>query len=245
MRAAGVAVKWLVVALLLMMLVAIILCLPPLWRQDRLRNIAKEATVVEIDPHAVVIRPELTHGKVSRFESFNEAMTRLKPYAAVNGTFYGSDMKPLGDILIDGKLVNRGIYRCAIGITNKGDVDFIWRKGAKFDWTGYKCGLAAGPRLVHNGKIDAKPIDCGFTRKGLPNTAPRTGIGKTESGQLLLVVVREPVTLRQFAGIMRSRRCVEAMNLDGGPACGLYYKGHTLVSPSLRMTNLLVFYERD
>lgn len=200
--------------------------------------------LVSIDPHAVLIRPELTHGKVSRFESFNEAMTRLKPYAAISGTFYGSDMRPLGDILIDGKLVNNGIYRCAIGITKNGDVDFLRRKGAKFDWTGYRCGLAAGPRLVHQGNIEADPIDCGFTKDGLPARATRTGIGKTESGQLLLVVVQEEITLKEFARIMRSRGCVEAMNLDGGPACALYYKRRTLVSPSLRMTNLLVFYEK-
>ena len=213
------------------------------WHASRPRPV-QHIFMVEIEPQRVEIRPMLTHGKVSRFESFSEAMARLKPYAAINGTFYGTQMEPLGDMLLDGKLINRGRYPNAIAVRGDGTVRFIRSDNARFNLSGYKAGLAAGPRLIRGGKVKIDMTADGFSRRGLSIIAPRSGVGLTSNGKLLLVVETRPVTLAQFGDTMLDLGCTDALNLDGGPACGLYHDGKILVNATLRMTNLLVFYKK-
>lgn len=193
----------------------------------------------------VELRPVIAHGKVTRSESFDEMVTRLKPYAAINGTFFSSELKPLGDIVIDGKLANRGHYPNAIAAKSNGQVVFVRRTGRRFDWRGYTSALAAGPRLVHKGRIKLDLKADGFRLLGLEIKAPRSGIGLTRCGELLLVVDTDYVTIPDFAQTMLDQGAVEAMNLDGGPASGLYHDGKTLVPATLRMTNILMVVKRN
>jgi len=74
------------------------------------------------------------------------------------------------------------------------------------------------PLLLENG-VDVVPTPCSTS---LCNKHPRTGIGVTATGRILLVVVdgrrsdSKGVTLHQFASLMASLRAVHALNLDGG-----------------------------
>jgi exopolysaccharide biosynthesis protein len=68
---------------------------------------------------------------------------------------------------------------------------------------------------------------------------PRTGIGYTEHGGIILVVVdgRQPrwsigATLGQFAEIMRKFGAVQAMNLDGGGSTTMVVQGKVVNEPS-------------
>jgi exopolysaccharide biosynthesis protein len=187
----------------------------------------------------VVLRPVIAHGKACRSESFGEMIDRLKPYAAINGTFYDPKMRPLGDIVIDGRLANRGHYPNAVAMKKTGEIVFVNRSDRRFDRSGYQSALAAGPRLVHKGQVKLDLRADGFSKNGLKIRAQRSGIGITRKGELLLVVDTDWVTLSEFARTMLDQGAVEAMNLDGGPASGLYHNGNTLVSPMLRMTNVL------
>lgn len=198
---------------------------------------------IELGPN-IEIRPVLAGRNGGRSEMFSDMVKRLKPYAAINGTFYSQDMLPLGDVLVDGKLLIRGRYPNAIAIGKNGRIEFIRRSSDRFDWSNYKCALAAGPRLVHKGVVGVDPKADGFLRLDKESLAPRSGIGLTKSGRLLLVVSTEPVNIVDFAQAMKKAGAVEAMNLDGGPASGLYYDGKLLVKANLRMTNLLVIYKR-
>lgn len=201
--------------------------------------------VVEIKlGRGVVIRPEIAGNRPRGTENFTDMVSRLRPYAAINGTYYDKDWKPLGDILIDGKLVNRGGQHHAIAITKDGRVDFIKRSKGKFNWAGYKYGLACGPRLIHNGKIALDPVADGFSPAASKKYAWRSGVGKTADGRLLLVTENKSVKLSEFADIMLELGAVEAMNLDGGGACGLYHNGSIITTPPLYMTNLLVVYKK-
>lgn len=202
--------------------------------------------VVEIETGSgVEISPVLATSKFSEGETFSQMIDRLHPYAAINGTYYDKNMRPLGDIVDNGKLINRGSYRNALAVTRSGKVVFLHRKRGRLNWSGYKAGIAAGPRLVHNGKIALGPIADGFTARSMSIKAWRSGVGKTKTGKLLLVVAKESLTLSEFARIMLDLGSVEAMNLDGGGACGLYHDGRTLVTPALPMTNILAVYKKD
>lgn len=189
------------------------------------------------------IRPALARDRHSG-EEFSEMIRRLRPYAAINGTFYDKQMKPLGDIVIDGKLVNHGAYRHALAITKSGKTVLISRKNGKFGWSKYRAGIAAGPRLVHKGKIALDPVADGFSKRSKSISAWRSGAGITKKGNLLLVTAKKSLTFAEFAQVMLDLGSVEALNLDGGGACGLYYRGRTLAFPTLRMTNMLVVYKK-
>lgn len=198
--------------------------------------------VVEIETGSnVEIRPVLAK---EGGESFNDMIDRLKPYAAVNGTYYDENKRPLGDILVDGKLINRGIYRNGVGVTKSGRIEFIRRKSGRLRWRGYRAGVAAGPRLVTDGKVSLDPVADGFSKRSLTLKAWRTGIARKKNGNMLLVVAKRPLTLRQFAELMIDLGAVQALNLDGGGACGLYHNGKTLSTPSLPMTNIIAVYKR-
>jgi uncharacterized protein YigE (DUF2233 family) len=205
----------------------------------------KDLQVVEIGlGPKVEIRPLLAKGGAGNHESFAEIVGRNRPYAAINGTFYDSQYRPLGDVLRQGKLVVRGRYPNAIAMRNNGKVEFVRRKGDNFDWRGYRFALAAGPRLIHSGKLSLTPIADGFSERALVIRATRSAVGLSKSGKLLLVVCQSPVTLTEFAVALRDIGAVEAMNLDGGPACGLYHNGKIIIDATLPMTNVLAVYKK-
>ncbi|MHB1001494.1 MAG: phosphodiester glycosidase family protein [Armatimonadota bacterium] len=199
--------------------------------------------VVEIETGSnVEIRPVLAK---EGGESFGDMIGRLKPYAAVNGTYYDENMRPLGDILADGKMINRGGYRNGVGVTRSGRVEFIRKSKGRLSWRGYRSGVAAGPRLVTDGKVSLDPVADGFSKRSLTIKAWRTGIARKKNGNMLLVVARKSLTLREFADLMVDLGAVQALNLDGGGACGLYHDGKTLATPSLPMTNIIAVYKRN
>jgi exopolysaccharide biosynthesis protein len=201
--------------------------------------------VVEVTlGRGVEIRPVLAKGRPGGSEPFSQMVKHLRPLAAINGTYYDDHMKPIGDVVIDGKVVNRGGQHHAIAITKDGRVDFIQRGKGRFKWSGYKWGLAAGPRLVHDGKVALDPVADGFSPASLRITAWRCAVGKTADGKLLLVTATESLTLSQFAKIMKDLGAQEAMNLDGGGACGLYSRGNVLAEPALPMSNILAVFKK-
>ena len=190
------------------------------------------------------IRPDIAQGPYGHSETFIHMMNRLQPYAAINGTFYDHRPKPLGDIVISGKVVNHGHLKSAIALTAGGKATIVHHDEGGFDWTGFKSGLAAGPRLVQDGKLCLDPNADGFHKASLSLRGWRSGIGITRENKLLLVTVKRPLTLKEFARTMIDLGAVDAINLDGGGACGLYHDGSFLVVPSLPMTNVLSVYRK-
>ena len=194
---------------------------------------------VEIDLKDVEVRPVIENSETL----FSEVIDKYHPYAAINGTYYGQSMRPLGDIFIEGELKNRGCYRNAVATTQSGKVVFLHKNKGRLNWSGCRSGLAAGPRLVHNGRVTLDPVADGFSRRSLVLKALRSGVGRTKSGKLLLVTTTDPMTLNRFAQTMLDLGAEEAMNLDGGGACGLYANGKTLATPMLPMTNMLLVFK--
>jgi exopolysaccharide biosynthesis protein len=78
-----------------------------------------------------------------------------------------------------------------------------------------------------------------FAGKAIDDLHPRTAIGYTVTGKMILLVVqgRMPgiaagASLRDLASIMKELGCVEAMNLDGGGSSTLLVNGLETIKPS-------------
>lgn len=188
------------------------------------------------------IRPALARN--DRSETLAEICKRLKPYAAIIGTYYGQEHEPLGDIVADGKVVCRGCQRQGIGFTSSGKIMFLERKGSsRIDWRGCYAGVACGPRLVRNGKIDINVTRDGFRKGAATIEATRCSIGATRDGKLVLLAITDYVTLQKVAEAMRELGAVDAINLDGGALCGLYLDGKVVAEPISPVSNVIAVYK--
>ncbi len=119
----------------------------------------------------------------------------------------------------------------AIEAMQPGDrVRLSWSVG----WPKVLDSVGGMPRLVDDGRSVAPRCRSSFCRRN-----PRTGIGVTSGGTLLLVVVdgrsRRSVgmTLRRFGRTFLDLGAVEAVNLDGGGSSVMWIRGRGIVnSPS-------------
>ncbi len=199
---------------------------------------------VDLNDPRVVVSPSLAVGGVGKAESFPNAVKRLRPRAAVNGTFFSKrSLRPVGDIVAGGKLVHFGGMGTALALAADG-VDFIrLPKSRRVDWTGYQGALAAGPLLVWDGFAKPAPGGEGF---GDPHVfaraAPRTAVGVTKDNRLLLVTTVGGSSLGRLARAMRDLGAMYAVNLDGGSSAAMWYDGRMIRSARGRLTNFLCVY---
>jgi hypothetical protein len=107
------------------------------------------------------------------------------------------------------------------------------------DWSDMTHAVGGGPYLVKDGSIfvDSQAQHVRFLEHG--SVAPRTALGITQSGKLLMVTVdgRQAgsvgVTLGEMAGIMRQLGARHAMNLDGGSSTQMVVNGTLTNSPAV------------
>lgn len=106
------------------------------------------------------------------------------------------------------------------------------------DWKNVNHIISGGPYLVKNGEVF---IDMTEQKLGaIGGRNPRTAIGYTEDGNLIMVAVdgREGasvgMTLRELAGFLQSIGCVNAMNLDGGGSTVMYVNGKVVNMPKVK-----------
>lgn len=115
-----------------------------------------------------------------------------------------------------------------------------WKRqsGADF-WKRAVMAVGGGPWLIRNGEILIDAPQQGFQKGFSDNRHPRTAIGVTADGKLLLVTVdgRQPMsggmTLYELAELMKMLGATDAINLDGGGSTTLAIRGGLVVnSPS-------------
>lgn len=101
-------------------------------------------------------------------------------------------------------------------------------------WDGVFDVIGGGPILVQDNQIVTGPCSSAFCRRN-----PRTAIGWTSSGRVLLVVIdgRQPrwsvgASLGELARLMRDLGAVQAMNLDGGGSSTMWVDGEVVNRPS-------------
>jgi len=105
--------------------------------------------------------------------------------------------------------------------------------------------VSGAPRLVKDGAIETYMED-DFARDSrfTKNSSPRTALGYTKDGKLLLVSVPS-ATVQQMRELMLQLGCEDAVNLDGGGSTGLYYRGKTLSKPGRELTTTLQIFFND
>ncbi|MFH0887578.1 MAG: phosphodiester glycosidase family protein [bacterium] len=188
----------------------------------------------------------LASGFPGTSENWGRMISRYKPTVASVGTFFSkSNLKIVGDIVIDGKLVNFGGMGTVMAISHNNTVTFMDVKwGRVQDWSKYQTVLACGPRLVYHGKKILYPIDQGFSDPSIFRPANRAAVGITKNnGYMIIANIPARILLRDLADIMLRLGCYEAMNLDGGSSAALYYRGKSLAVPRRQLTNLLIAYD--
>jgi len=200
---------------------------------------------VDLSDPTVKVSPLLTARYPGGDEPAGRILRRYWPSAAVTGTeFCTVSLRPIGDLVIDGRLRHFGGMGKALAITPDNHVAFLSVPyGRKLDWAGFESVIAAGPTLIHAGKVSLSPASEGFTDPHVLGKAARVGAGVTSSGKLILIATNSPIYLRTLAHALRKLGCVEALNLDGGSSAALYYRGRWVLSPKRRLVNLLAVFE--
>ena len=110
---------------------------------------------------------------------------------------------------------------------------------SKKDAARFEDAVAGVPIIVRNGKADIPWEQEKAGKSFTESRHPRTAIGKTADGKILLVTVdgRRPgvsvgMSLAELADLMLSLGAVDALNLDGGGSTTMYYSGRVVNRPS-------------
>jgi exopolysaccharide biosynthesis protein len=94
--------------------------------------------------------------------------------------------------------------------------------------------------LIQNGEIKiANEEERMFAGKAINDKHPRTCMGYTKDGKLIIMVIQgratgvaEGATLVQEARMLKDLGCWEALNLDGGGSSCLLVNGKETIKPS-------------
>ena len=102
-----------------------------------------------------------------------------------------------------------------------------------------KTAIGGGPVLLQAGKIFiTNNEEQKFIGKAISDAHPRTCMGYTNDGKLIVMVVQgrfanaAGATLTQEAKLLQKLGCVEALNLDGGGSSCMLINGIETIKPS-------------
>lgn len=167
----------------------------------------------------------------------NESIAAINAGGFVDIGFTGTGGAPLGFIFHDGKLVysqqdRDDIPQDTIAFTKEGKMIVGRFTIRKLRDLGVKEGVSFGPPLVMNGKPTITVGDGGW------GIAPRTAIGQTSDGSVLLLTIdgrsirSAGARLVDVQNIFLEHKAVIAANLDGGSSTTMFYDGKVINRPS-------------
>lgn len=153
--------------------------------------------------------------------------SRRKPYATAVG-----DRMPLKDSNRT-ETLDHAVDRTRIVMPHQGGSYATLKK-----WK-VRTAVGGGPALLMDGKLKVtNDEEWRFPGKAINDKHPRTAMGITADGKLIILVVegRNPeasgATLTQEAEILRDLGCREGINLDGGGSSCLLINGKETIRPS-------------
>ncbi len=154
------------------------------------------------------------------------------------------------------------IYSSAIGISRQRSADVAWirtdsskRRAAalqfiyppaampahrkRFKKWKVQTAIGGGPVLVQDGQVRiTNEEELMFAGKGFTDKHPRTAMGYTSDGKLIILLIEgrntaaSGATLTQEAQLLKDLNCIEALNLDGGGSSCLLLNGKETIAPS-------------
>jgi hypothetical protein len=144
----------------------------------------------------------------------------------------------------------------SIAVPNAQDKPLALTLNTSPDWSGIAHAISGGPYLVKDGQVYVDTVAQRIRMNPAEVSAPRTAVGITASGQLLLVTVdgrqqkvSQGLTLVQMGQLMRRLGAVQAMNLDGGGSTQMVVAGRLVNSPSIphgaAVSTALGIFKRD
>lgn len=174
----------------------------------------------------------------------SETATAYNAILAVNGDYYG--FRDSGIVIRNGVVFRDSGAREGLAMYRDGTVkvyDETQTTAAQLVADGVWNTLSFGPAIVESGAavsgIDQVEVDTNVGNHSIQGEQPRTAIGVTADGHILLVVVdgRDPgysrgATLPELADIMISLGATTAYNLDGGGSSELWFNGVVVNQPS-------------
>lgn len=172
--------------------------------------------------------------KVSEFVENNHAVAGINAggFADPGGVSFGGT--PTGILITEGKIIHKDNWETysLIGIT-KNDVLVVGRYTLEqIEELGIRDAVSFGPALIVNGEPMITYGDGGW------GIAPRTAIGQTHDGTILLLVIDGRqlgslgATLKDVQDILIEHGAVNGANLDGGSSSTLVYEGEVKNKPS-------------
>jgi hypothetical protein len=217
----------------------------PVWEGDAYAaQVPVKVVTVDLNDPRIKVSALLARNGIGTSEPFTDMIDRTHPYVAVTGTFFSLDnLRPVGDIVINGSLAYFGGMGTALAIKPNNHADMItvpW--GHHHDWSGYQTVVACGPRLLEDGNIVLDPRLEHFKDRDMLAPNSRIAVGITAHNQLVFCMTRDAIYLGRLAKIMRSLGCRQAMNLDAGTSTGFYCNGRLMARPGRWLTNAIVVY---
>jgi hypothetical protein len=212
------------------------------YRKQRIGATWTHVVQVNLNRRDVRVTVGVADGGIGRFESWSRIINRLRPTAAITGTYYDTrTFIPVGTIIANGIGVHQGRVGTALTFTADNQARFTRSRLNPVN-SGLETALRAGPRLIDQGRVSLMPGIEGFRDPAITARKPRAVVGLTRKNKLLLVTVTKPLLLREMARVMSALGAVDAMCMDGGSSAGLYYAGKSYQVPRRVMTNVLVVY---
>jgi len=201
---------------------------------------------IDLNNKSISIDIETANGFPRGIESFSSMTKRLKPLAAINGTYFCTKTYiPVGDIVSDGYQLHRGSVGTAFALDfeNRASVLPFSRSG-KNNWFDFQTVLCSGPRLLTNGEIKIDGKSEGFKDPSVfGSPTSRSALGVTEGNKLLLITVsNKGCSLNSLAYLCKYLGAKDAITLDGGSSSALYYEGNTVKSPARSLSNIIAVY---
>jgi hypothetical protein len=215
-----------------------------LYRKGYLGDVPVHLVVADLNDPEVKLGVLVARGGVGKTESFASMVQRAQPVAAITGTFFGlKSALPTGDLVVNGHAIYQGFVGTALAFTDGNVVSFVpTHYKEKTAWRFFDGVVRAGPLLVQAGRIAVAPRDEGFTSLSAAARRSRTAVGITPGRKLLLLAVKQPISLWRLAKLMRELGAYHAVAMDGGTSTGLYFGGHMIAQPGRALTNALVVY---
>ena len=117
-------------------------------------------------------------------------------------------------------------------------IGHVGEESTLFKWK-MQTAIGGGPVLLQNGEIEiTNNEERKFAGKAINDKHPRTAMGYTTDGKLIILMIEgrntiaHGATLGQEAQILKDLGCWEALNLDGGGSSCMLINGKETIKPS-------------